>query len=105
MRRQKKAPQCGAFLLRPKITWQQKRQQQRPEQQRKRQQREQQPEPEQQRELQQREPEQQLLLSCRKQPGQQQRSGRPERGTCSFYLPKSSELKQFPEIARTQGPD
>lgn len=98
---EKKPPRKVAFLLRPRITWQQReRKRQQPEQQpeRKRQQpeREQQPEPEQQPEREQQE--QLLLLFCHKQPERQQRSQRPKRGICSFGLPNELK-KQFPEIA------
>jgi hypothetical protein len=97
----KKPPRKVAFLLRPRITWQQReRKRQQPEQQpeRKRQQpeREQQREPEQQPEREQQE--QLLLLFCHKQPEQRQRSQRPKRGICSFGLPNELK-KQFPEIA------
>jgi len=90
-----------AFLLKPRITWQQRgqqpeRQRQQPGQQRGQQpgQKRQQPEREQRRE-QQPEREQQepaLQLFCHKQPEQRQRSQQPERGICSFGLP--NELKK-----------
>jgi hypothetical protein len=100
---EKKPPRKVAFLLRPRITWQQREQKrQQPEREQQPERKRQQPEREQRREPEQQpEPEQQEqlpLLFCHKQPERQQRSQRPKRGICSFGLPNELK-KQFPEIA------